>query len=374
VIPLTEIAYGKANISHRIGSQGGRGIVVINVSQKCPLKCVYCYSSSSREGTELEEDMIDKVVHEIASISPRLVIVSGGEPLLYRNIDYLLYKLSINNIRTVISSNGLFIDENTVKMLREYNIDYVGISLDIPSGADSKIRVGSSFEKIREALIQLRKSDVDVGIRMTLTWANLYVLEDMLRFCHRYDIHRLCIYHLAPSGRGSEVYRLLKPSTEIEALALAYLIKILRTYRDIDVLTVTEPSDYISAALLSSFCKRELEEKIERFSRRSKCNAGRSIVSIYPDLSVYPCQFDNRNKIGSLRTEPLRKIMERRLEQDCCRGCRLWELCRGCRLRLGEDNIDEDCTLRALYKLARVGRLRIEDWKVRFLEDVLAMD
>ncbi len=369
MIPLTEIVYGEANISHRIGSHKGSGIVVLNLSQKCPLRCVYCYSSSTIEGGELKEDDIEILVRNISELSPRLVILSGGEPLLYKHIEELLTQLGRYGIRMVVSSNGMFLNENIISIVKKYNIDYVGISLDIPSREDSKIRQGSSFNRIVDAIKLLRNSDIDTGIRMTLTWANIYTIEEMLRFCKRHNVGRLCIYHLVPSGRGLDIYKILKPDPEIETLALIHLIKILKHYKNIDVLTVTEPSDYILASIIASSNKNDLDSRISRYYRRSRCNAGKSILSIYPDLSVYPCQFDNRNRIGSLREASLREISTRYQEQSSCRGCKLWELCRGCRLRIENDGVDHDCTVRTFYRLAKAGRVHIEDWKVRYLEE-----
>ncbi|NPB00257.1 MAG: radical SAM protein [Crenarchaeota archaeon] len=375
MIPLTEIAFGEVKISHRIGEKGKRGIIVLNISQKCPLKCIYCYSSSTIGGKELDKEGINIIVREIEKISPRLVIISGGEPLLYSHIDYLLQELSKRRVRIVISSNGMFINNENIKLLKNYNIDYVGVSLDIPSQEDSKIRIGSSFYKIVETIRILTHNSIETGIRMTLTWTSMYTIENMLKLCRKYDVHRLCIYHLVPSGRGLETYKKLKPPPEVETIFLIHLLKILREYRNIDVLTVTEPSDYIVISLLSSRSKKELEEKIERFSKRSRCNAGKSILSIYPDLSVYPCQFDNKNKLGDLRERSLTDLIHE--EYEYCRGCKLWEYCRGCRLRL-RDNIDEDCTLMALYRLVRTERVIVEDWKKRFLketfEDVRKVD
>ncbi len=370
MVPLTEIAFGEVKVSHRIGASGKRGIVVLNVSQKCPLKCVYCYSSSTISGSELDREDINIVAREIEKINPRLVIVSGGEPLLYSNIEYMLQELSRRDIRIVISSNGMFINEEKIKLLKNYNIDYVGISLDIPSQDDSKIRVGSCFNKIVETIRMLTKNGIETGVRMTLTWANMFTIENMLKLCEKYGVHRLCIYHLVPSGRGVETYRKLKPSPEMETLLLTYLLKLAREYKNIDILTVTEPSDHIVVSLLSSNSKREFEDKLEKFSRRSRCNAGKSLISIYPDLSVYPCQFDNERKLGNLREKSLTELMY--IEQDnYCRGCRLWEYCRGCRLRI-KNNIDKDCTLTALYRLAKSGRIVLPDWKIKILEEIFS--
>ncbi|NPA70292.1 MAG: radical SAM protein, partial [Crenarchaeota archaeon] len=101
MIPLTEIVLGEVKISHRIGEPGRRGIIVLNVSQKCPLKCIYCYSSSTMRGDELNEEGIKIIVREIENVRPRLVIVSGGEPLLYTYIRQLLQELASRKVRIV---------------------------------------------------------------------------------------------------------------------------------------------------------------------------------------------------------------------------------------------------------------------------------
>ncbi len=371
MIPISEIVNGEVTISRSIGTRHGKGIVVLNISQKCALRCVYCYSSSTITGLEMSLENVSKVIKEISKINPRLVILSGGEPLLYPTIEYVFQMLNDNNIKFVISSSGMFISDRHVDMLKKYDVDYIGISLDIPSRYDSKIRVGSNFDKIVESIRMLVNNKINVGIRMTLTWTSMYTIEDMFKLCSKYGIHRLCIYHLAPSGRGVDTYSKLKPSREIETLFLNYLMKLVKYYKNIDVLTVTEPSDFLTIALLSSNSKREFEDTIGRFYRRCRCSAGRSIISIYPDCTVYPCQFNNSKSLGNLIYESIEDILSKRYEHSYCTRCRLYEYCRGCSIRVVE-RFDKDCTLYGLYTLAVSARLNIDDWKIKLLEEIFS--
>ncbi len=373
MIPLTEIVLERSNVSSRIGTRGRKGVVVLNISQKCELRCIYCYANSNTQGKYLGKDNISKVVENISRIDPRLVIVSGGEPLAYPYIEDLLNELYSENVRIILSSNGLLINDKVVNMLKKYDIEYVGISLDIPATEDSKIRKGSDYYKILTNIRTILSKGIEVGIRTTLTKANIYTIEEMLKLCKKNNIRRYCIYHLAPSGKAIDVvYRRLKPDKRIEARLVGYLVKICREYSNVDILLVTEPSDMITISLLSSHSREEFYEKLERYHRRTKCNAGRNIVSIYPDLSVYPCQFNNLEKIGNLENDELLKIVERYNKDRICKGCRLYKYCEGCMIRT-YGNVDVDCTFRGLLENVYSGSIHLESWKENILKETLSL-
>ena len=59
-----------------------------------------------------------------------VLLFSGGEPLMRKDIFQLFEYGNQLGLRMVISTNGTLIDKEKAKRIKELSISYVGISLD----------------------------------------------------------------------------------------------------------------------------------------------------------------------------------------------------------------------------------------------------
>ena len=118
-----------------IGKQGQRALeigipiyAVFDITNRCNLRCLHCYSSEQRE--ELTTTDVYHVLDKLSTAGVGIIDFGGGEPLLRTDIfDILTYSKQVG-IYTSISTNGLLLDENCVKRLKTLGIDHVCISLD----------------------------------------------------------------------------------------------------------------------------------------------------------------------------------------------------------------------------------------------------
>ena len=61
--------------------------VTIEVLQRCPNKCIYCSSWSSKDKMEaMSFDIIRGIVDDAYELGAKLINLSGGEPLLRADI------------------------------------------------------------------------------------------------------------------------------------------------------------------------------------------------------------------------------------------------------------------------------------------------
>ncbi|HBY20860.1 MAG: hypothetical protein A2Y24_06000 [Clostridiales bacterium GWE2_32_10] len=111
--------------------------LVFNISNKCNLKCKYCYAQGGNYGREdsiLTKESIDKIMDKLFIKYDRIntVYFFGGEPTLnFENIKYAVDRLSscydIKDYRIV--TNGTNIDDEMVRYFKEYEFR-VYISID----------------------------------------------------------------------------------------------------------------------------------------------------------------------------------------------------------------------------------------------------
>ena len=99
-------------------------VVVWNTTRRCNLNCVHCYSRSenkiySNELTTLEAKAFAK---DLADFGVKVMLFSGGEPLLRRDLFEVASLASEAGIRTVLSTNGTLITEDIAKQLKTYRV------------------------------------------------------------------------------------------------------------------------------------------------------------------------------------------------------------------------------------------------------------
>ena len=87
----------------------------ISVTENCNLKCIYCIDENnilnSCNNDILTDDEIVKIATECARLGIKKIRITGGEPLVRKNIESLIYKLKcINGIEEIyITTNGVLL-------------------------------------------------------------------------------------------------------------------------------------------------------------------------------------------------------------------------------------------------------------------------
>ena len=89
-------------------------IVVYNCTARCNLRCLHCYSLSdaSCAKEELTTEQAVQFLAQLPAAKAPVVLFSGGEPLLRRDLPELLTEARRLGLRTVISTNGTLITPN----------------------------------------------------------------------------------------------------------------------------------------------------------------------------------------------------------------------------------------------------------------------
>jgi len=161
--------------------------LIINwlISNRCNFTCQYCYAG----------DVIDKpfdsiktklLAKNILSYNPLAVVLSGGEPLMFKN--ELLEAIEILGGKTgiIIDTNGYIYDSELVKSFKKFNV-VVRVSLDsLIEEENSQIRPlknknsnKRSLPTILENIIKYKNNRIPVIIQTVVTSVNKNTLQDM---------------------------------------------------------------------------------------------------------------------------------------------------------------------------------------------------
>jgi AdoMet-dependent heme synthase len=217
----------------------GRPYVISwNLTYRCNLACEHCYldaggtplvpTENFADRSELGTDDCFKVIDEIAAFAPECVtILTGGEPLLRRDILEIVRRAADRHLWVVVGTNGVRITENLARRLAEAGARGLSLSLDAldPERHDRFRRVRGAWQNTVEGAEILHKAALPFIVQTTAGAHNIGELEAIADFAHdRLAAKVWNLYFLVPTGRGQFVSD-ITPAQYDEVLASLFRIQ-----------------------------------------------------------------------------------------------------------------------------------------------------
>lgn len=290
-------------------------VVVWNITRRCNLKCVHCYAHAKDMvfENELTTEEGKAVIDDLAAFGSPVILFSGGEPTIRKDLPELADHAVKRGMRAVISTNGTLITAEMAKVLKEIGLSYVGISLDGMEEIHDRFRgVKGSFAKTLEGIKNCQKAGIKVGLRFTINKKNAGEVPQVFDLLEEMDIPRVCFYHLVYTGRGSDLIN--DDLSHEETRTLVDLI--MDRTRDLhdrgkpkEVLTVDNHAD---GPYLYLRMKKENPERAKDVLTLLNMNEGNStglgIGCISWDGEVHADQFWRHKSFGNVRKRPFSQI------------------------------------------------------------------
>ena len=182
-------------------------VVIWNLIRRCNLTCKHCYSISADTDFkgELSTDEVFTVMDDLKAFRVPVLILSGGEPLMRRDIFDIARRSKAMGFYTALSSNGTLIDETNIDAIADIGFDYVGISLDgMAETHDRFRRKEGAFAASMRGIRLCQERGLKVGIRYTMTEDNAHDLQPLLDLVRAEGIPRFYFSHLNYAGRGNK--------------------------------------------------------------------------------------------------------------------------------------------------------------------------
>jgi Fe-coproporphyrin III synthase len=290
-------------------------VVVWNVTRRCNLKCVHCYSrSEDREyGGELSHEEGKALIDDLSSFGSPVMLFSGGEPLIRPDILDLIRYAAGRGMRAVVSTNGTLITPRLAGKLKEIGLSYVGISLDGLEPVHDAFRgVSGSFSRVMAAIGNCQDAGLKVGLRFTINRRNYEDIPGIFDLVEERNIPRICFYHLVYAGRGT-----LLVNEDLDHAQTRDVVNLIldRTRRlhdkgmPVEVLTVDNHADgpYLYLRLLREDPARA-EEVLKLLRMNEGNNSGRGIGCVSWDGAVHADQFWRHHSFGNVREKAFSEI------------------------------------------------------------------
>jgi radical SAM protein with 4Fe4S-binding SPASM domain len=328
-------------------------LIAVNLTRRCNLACAHCYMDAVTRGQggedELGTEEVMTLLDDIASRSNEtMVVLTGGEPLLRRDLEALVSHGNQLGLSIVVGTNGVSLTEQRVQSLKAAGAMGMGISLDSldPDSHDSFRGCRGSWEKTLAGMDYCRKHALPFQVHFSITEQNAHEVQSMIDFTKASGAHVLNIFFLVCTGRGESM-------SDISPARYEQVLKQLVEAQE-------NTHDLIIRARCAPHYKRvAYEHNPESPLTRAEgyegggCLAGIHYCRITPEGAVTACPYIPDEE-GSIREQGFWEIWDQSPTFDQlrnpelkgkCGQCEYQKLCGGCRARplaMGGDIMDAD--------------------------------
>lgn len=302
-----------------------------NTTNECNLRCKHCYRNAKDKAKgELSTAEGMALIEEIARAGFRMIIFSGGEPLLRPDIFALVEHACKKGLRPVFGTNGTLITRAIACRLKEAGAGAMGISLDsVEAGRHDDWR-GSpgSWQAAVDGMRHCREAGLPFQVNTTVVDWNYYEVEALTDLAVQMGARAHHVFFLVPTGRAANI--------EEESLRTDRYEKLLRR-----ILKKQQQAGIeLKPTCAPQFMRIAKQMGLNlRFSRG--CLAGLAYCVIDPQGNVQPCPYLNI-RLGNVREIPFSDIWREnpvlnRLRSESytgsCGVCEYKKICGGCRAR-----------------------------------------
>jgi len=342
-----------------------------NLTQRCNLECAHCYMSAHAGADtrgELTTAECRRVIDEIAAVNPHVfLILTGGEPLLRRDIWDVAAYAADKKFTTVFGTNGVLLREREARQMREHGVLGASISLDSTDRMkhDGFRRLPGAWDAAVRATRVLGDEGLDFSLHMSVTDWNVKEVHAMIDLARDLGAKVLNFFFLVRTGRGRDL-------TDIDAAAYEEILTSLAKAQGAGqgppgfvrrILGMAEPpaterfedpwSTPIGRAdglLIRAKCAPHFRRILWQLNPSSpllknyahgSCPAGKYYCRITPEGDVTPCPYMPVSA-GNLRTTGFADLWRSAPVFDDlrdaklggrCGACEFSKICGGCRCR-----------------------------------------
>jgi radical SAM protein with 4Fe4S-binding SPASM domain len=251
--------------------------VHLEVIGACNLSCVHCFAGElPRNYDPLTVAEMDKLFCELAGLGSFRLGLTGGEPLLRRDLFDILDAATGHGLHPCLTTNALLVDERIARELGRRDLVWLNVSLEGATAArNDAIRGDGVFDQVM-AKLRLLGKHARFTLAFTITRDNASEMEECVALARSVGAHTAVFRPLYPVGIAERSPHLM-PTFEQYVGALQRL-------------ECAEPdgSDLHSIDPFSPSAREEVRGVVVP---GPSCGAATTVASISVQGNVNPCSF-----------------------------------------------------------------------------------
>lgn len=318
------------------------------ITRRCNLRCVHCRSSSEMEAKghpDMSTEEAYRVIDDIVSYAKPVVVLSGGEPLVRKDVFDIASYGTQKGLRMCLATNGTLVDQEICDRIKASGIRIVSLSLDGSEESvhdDFRSQKGAFSGTINAARL-FKQNGIEFIINSSFTKRNQEEIPRVYRLAKELGATAWYMFMIVPTGRGEDImHELISKEDYEEILDWHYEME---KNEDNMLVRPTCAPHYYRVVL------QQAKEKGDAYKRRTLkfstggskgCIAGQLICLIDVDGNVLPCSYFPK-PAGNIRQQTFKDIWENselfkelrdfKKYKGKCGACEFVNVCGGCRAR-----------------------------------------
>lgn len=310
-------------------------MVSVDVTERCNLRCAHCRSHLGAYDPPFEK--LARYVAELGRLRPRILVFSGGEPLLRADLVDLVARATATGAAVQVNTNGTELDEGYAHRLADAGVTYVQVSIEGPPDLHESIRGPRTFDRALAACRSVLSSSMRLVVNTTVSRANLESIEPLGTLLFGgHDPLRAYVWGLKRFVPVARRDREFVSDNALGPDGLARLVEIWRSLRAHfpDVLVKTDVPQ------TNQLVRDRVRDIMARYSLGcAGCSAGVQCLTVRSNGDVAPCptlyvSCGNLDEMGIdevLLNPTIAALRSRSGWSGSCATCPDRLLCGGCR-------------------------------------------
>ena len=303
-----------------------RFVLQWHISEVCNLRCKHCYQETHCP-IQLKYDELIKILDQYRELLKKLKIkghinLTGGEPLcspyFYKLLDE--FKKDKDLYTFSILTNGTLINEETAKKISEYNPYYVQVSLEGGKRTNDFIRGKGVYNKVANAVDNLRKHNIYTSISFTATHINYKEFPKVVKFAIKHDVNNVWSDRYIPLGDNDKSLIMTKNDT----------------YEFFNILNKERLNLIRNKSKTSIAMYRALQFQFTN-DYAYKCTAGDTLLTVMENGDLVPCRrmpivvgnLLNDSMYNLYKNSKILKDLRKNTIPDDCKECEHANRCSG---------------------------------------------
>lgn len=271
----------------------------LEIVAACNLTCTHCFAGTlPRREPPLTMAELDRLFGEMAALGTFRLGLTGGEPLLRKDLFEVIDLAVSHGLHPCLTTNGLLITEEIARQFGRRDLVWLNVSLEgATAEVNDPIRGAGTFYRVMERLKLLRQH-ARFTLAVTIMRPNLHEIEACAELAYEVGAQTAVFRPLYPVGTAREHLELMPTFAEYND-ALSRLAG------------MGEEGEFEFCAIdpFSPHLRRETQSVIHQ---NYGCGAGNSVCSVSVSGEVNPCSFLGPSFVAAnVRGQSLAEIWHR---------------------------------------------------------------
>ncbi|MCX7918285.1 MAG: radical SAM protein [bacterium] len=191
---------------------------VISPTMRCNLGCYGCYAGMYTKEDDLDYTVVDRILKEAKDLGIYFITISGGEPFYWQHILEMFQ--AHNDMFFQVYTNGTLIDQTMAEKLAKLGNVLPAISVEGFEKETDDRRGKGTFQKIINAMQELRKAGVLFGFSCTVTRENneFVVSDEFVDFYEKQGCFLGWYFNYVPIGKRPALELMPTPEQRIHRI------------------------------------------------------------------------------------------------------------------------------------------------------------